>query len=63
MVHSYWLDWLILRDILKTACDIMNATYKGVGGWEEGGEGRWVNVALRHRQLSCVHSGPDRWPQ
>jgi len=28
-----------LRDVLKTACNIMSATYKGVGGWEGGGEG------------------------
>jgi len=36
-------------------------------GWEEGeeggGEGRWVNNTSRHSQPSCVHSGPDRWPQ
>jgi len=34
---------------------------KGVGRVE--GEGGWVNDALRHRRPSCVHSGPDRWPQ
>jgi len=30
------LYWLILRDILKTACNITDATYKG---WVDGGEG------------------------
>jgi len=34
-----------------------------IRGWEGGGGGGWVNDALRHRQPSCVHSGPDRWPQ
>jgi len=34
---------------------------RGVGKME--GEGGWVNDALRHRRPSCVHSGPDRWPQ
>jgi len=48
---------------LKTACNVMNAMYKGVSRWEGGGKGGWVNNALRHRQSSCVHSGPDRWPQ
>jgi len=39
------MDWLILRDVLNIACNIKNAAYKGVGGWEgsgEGGEGGWV---------------------
>jgi len=26
------MDWLNLRDILNTACNIMSAAYKGVGG-------------------------------
>jgi len=27
------MDWLVLRDVLKTACNITSATYKGrVGG-------------------------------
>jgi len=30
-LHSYWMDWLVLRDVLNTACNIMSATYKGVG--------------------------------
>jgi len=34
---------------------------RGVGRVE--GEGGWVNNVFRHRQQSCVHSGPDRWPQ
>jgi len=25
--------------------------------------GGWVNDVFRHRRASCVHSGPDRWPQ
>jgi len=38
------------------------------GGWGEGvsreeGEGGWVNDIRRHSRPSCVHSGPDRWPQ
>jgi len=49
-ICSYWLDWLVLRDILNTA---------HIRGWVGG----WVNNALRHRQPSCVHSRPDRWPQ
>jgi len=32
----------------------MDATNKGVGRWEGGGEGGWVNDALRHRRPSCV---------
>jgi len=28
------MDWLILRDALNTACNIMSAAYKGMGGWE-----------------------------
>jgi len=32
------MDWLILRDVLNTACNIMNATIKEVGRVE--GEGR-----------------------
>jgi len=52
---------LVLRDILKTPCNITDATNKGVGRVE--GEGGWVNDALRHRRPSYVHSGPDRWPQ
>jgi len=47
------LDWWVLRDILKTACNITDVMYKGVGGWEEvrrvRGEGGWVNDALTHR--------------
>jgi len=31
------MDWLILRDVLNTACNIMSPTYKGVGRW-----GGWV---------------------
>jgi len=49
------MDWLILRHVLNRAWNIMDATNKGVDGW--------VNDALRHRWLSCMHSGPDRWPQ
>jgi len=45
----------------------MDATNKGVGEWEGvgrvKGESGWVNDAIRHRQQSCMHSGPDRWPQ
>jgi len=52
-IYSYWFDWLVLRDILKTACNIMNTMHKGMGGWEGvgrvDGESGWVNHALRHR--------------
>jgi len=35
-----------------------------VSGWEGAErEGGCANDALRHRRPSCVHSGPDRWPQ
>jgi len=30
-IANYWLDWLVLRDILNTTCNIMSAMYKGVG--------------------------------
>jgi len=64
-IYSYWLDWLVLRDILKTACNITDATNKGVGsqGRVEGEDAGWANDALRHRRPSYAHSGPDRWPQ
>jgi len=52
---------LVLRDILQTACNIMNATYKGWvgdgsgewGGWR-GRVGGWVHDASRHRQPSYI---------
>ena len=57
----------LIRDILNRAWNIMDATNKEVGRLEnvgrEEGESGWVNDALRHRQPSCVHSGPDRCPQ
>jgi len=39
------MDWLILRDVLNTACNITSVVYKGVGVCEGGGEdgrGGWV---------------------
>jgi len=54
------LDWLVLKDVLNTACNITSAAYMAVGGWRGG---CWINDARRHRRPSCVHSGPDRWPQ
>jgi len=33
----------------------------GVGRMER--MGGWVNDTSRHSWPSCVHSGPDRWPQ
>jgi len=62
-LYSYWMDWLILKDVLNTACNITNAAYKRWAGGRVEGEGWWVNNALRHRQPSCVQSVPDRWPQ
>ena len=37
-VWSYWLDWLVLRDILNTVCNVTSAEYKEVVD-ERGGEG------------------------
>jgi len=34
------MDWLILRDVLNTACNITIGTYKEVGGWDRGRKGR-----------------------
>jgi len=34
----------------------------GGGGWVKREDG-WIKDALRRRRPSCVHSGPDRWPQ
>jgi len=48
------MDWLILRDVLNTACNITSGTYKGEGGW--------VNDAARYSQPSCIDIEPDRWP-
>jgi len=57
--------WLVLRDTLKIACNIMSTAYKGcMGGWEgvervkgvDGLVGGWVNNAIRHRRPSFVHS-------
>jgi len=56
----YWAPCLIIFwEIFWTEPEIswMSHTYRG---WVGGG---WVNDALRHRWPSCVHSGPDRWPQ
>jgi len=39
------MDWLILRDVLNTACNITSAAYNGVGGGEGGEKGVWVNDA------------------
>jgi len=38
------MDWLILRDVLNTACNIMNATNKGLGKWV--GVGRVEGVGM-----------------
>jgi len=58
------LDWLVLRDILKIACNITDATNKGVGG-----EGGWVGgltmLLDTGNQVMCTvsqtdgHSSPD----
>jgi len=55
--YSYWLDWLVLRIVLNTTCNIMSAVYKGVGGregWRGGYVHRWVNNASRCSRPSCV---------
>jgi len=38
-LHSYWMDWLILRFVLNRAWNITDATNKEVGWQEVGGEG------------------------
>jgi len=52
MIHSYWLDWLVLRDILNVACNITSGTYKGwaVG---RGGEGRLTLPVDTADQTAC----------
>jgi len=67
-----WLDWLVLRDVLNTACNIMSAAYKGVGG--KGGRRvrrveEWVSELTlpvdTANQVVCTvgqtdgHSSPD----
>jgi len=54
-IRSYWLDWLVLSDILNTACNITSAAYKGVSGW--------INIASGHSRPSYMPSMPDKWPQ
>ena len=39
IVFSYCWEWLVLRDVLNAACNIMSTMYKGVGGGEGGGVG------------------------
>jgi len=53
------MDWLILR-LFSAEPEISQMPQ--IRGWVggEGGGGGWVNDALKHRQPSCVHSGPDR---
>jgi len=51
------MDWLILRDVLNTAYNIMNTAYKGVGGL-------MVPVDTADQVVSTVgqtdsHSSPD----
>jgi len=52
------MDWLILKEVLITVCNIMSAAYKGLGGW--------VNDAVdTANQVVCTvgqidgHSSPD----
>jgi len=59
------LDWLILRDILKTACNITDATNKEVGRWVEVGEdGGLTMLSGTGDQVMCTvgqtdgHSSP-----
>jgi len=62
------MNWLILRDVLNTACNIMSVTYKGVEG-VRGGWGGWVGgltmpVDIPDQAVCTVgqtdgHSNPD----
>jgi len=44
-IYSYWLNWLVLREVLNAACNIKSTAYKRVGGWDgRGGSGSgWVD--------------------
>jgi len=56
------MDWLILRDVLNTACNITNATNKGV---EMGRVGRLTMSSDTGDKVVCTmghtdgHSKPD----
>jgi len=55
------MDWLILRDVLNTACNIMSATYKGwrvrVGGLMKPVD--TVNQVVYTVGQTDGHSNPD----
>jgi len=60
------MDWLILRDILNTACNIISAAYKGMGKWEGVGRlgGLMMPVDTAYKVVCTVgqtdgHSSPD----
>jgi len=61
-LYSYWMNWLNLRDILNTACNIMSAAYKG---WV----GRLTMPVDTVNQVVCTvsqtdgHSNPDHTTQ
>jgi len=48
LTYSYWFGWLVLKDILNTACNIMSAAYKGMEVGRVEGLCGWVNTANRH---------------
>jgi len=54
-ICSYWLNWLVLRDVFNTACHITIAVYKRVGKVE--GLGEWVNTAKSYSQLAVRPAG------
>jgi len=59
------LDWLVLGDILKTACNIMDATNKGVNWWVGDGMGGLTMLSDTSDQVTCTvgqtdgHSSPN----
>jgi len=69
IVFSYWLDWLVLRDILNTACNITSAVYKGVGGGRVWGVALTLPVETADQAAMCLagqtdgHSSPPTTSQ
>jgi len=49
------MDWLILRDALKTACNIMSAIHKKVDGWERVGRVGVLMMPVDTADQVCAH--------
>jgi len=57
-IYSYWMNWVILRDALSTACNIMSVAYKGWAG------GLTMPLDIANQIVRTVgqtdgHSSPD----